>query len=262
MGKETAVAKVEESVGGSFLVLQQEDAGILKAVLSENLGGGGFSMQDLDQIKVPAGGSIAWSITDENGNEDAVKEFIGIVVAQRLVRSLYTKPYTGEQTPPDCYSADGVHGTGTPGGVCASCKLNEFGSAAQGGGKACKERRMLYILRPGDMLPCVLAVPGTSIPNLRKYMTRLASKAIPALSAVTAFSLVKAQSQGGIAYSQVTFRFAGRLEKDEAERVRDYAKLFEGVLAQSQQYAPSTTTAGAPPTDTDEDNPFDEADEA
>lgn len=57
---------------------------------------------------------------------------------------------------PLCSSVDGKTGYGAPGGVCATCALNQYGSVEKGKGKACKNMRNLYILRSGEHMPSFL----------------------------------------------------------------------------------------------------------
>lgn len=59
-----------------------------------------------------------------------------------------------DNEPPLCQSVDGKQGYGEPGGACATCILNRFGSSATGRGKACKNMRVLYLLRSGSICRC------------------------------------------------------------------------------------------------------------
>ena len=56
-----------------------------------------------------------------------------------------------DDVPPLCSSVDGKQGYGEPGGVCEACALSQFGSASNGRGKACKNMRVLYLLRSGEV---------------------------------------------------------------------------------------------------------------
>lgn len=251
---ETAVAKADE--GCAFIALRQEP-GVLQEILEENLGGGTFKPSDLDQVKVPTGGQIVWSVVNEAGEDDAVKELTGIIVHQSPSQmALYMKAYTGESNPPDCSSRDGVVGVGTPGGDCKTCRYNQWESAESGKGKRCKEHKVLYVLRKGDMLPCAVHIPATSLGNLRKYMTRLLGNGVSVKSAVTCLRLVKAQSGGGITYSQAVFTMAGQLTPEQTNQIRAYAKGFAGILATAQPYAPATSSSTS--TEYDDPCPLDE----
>lgn len=68
-----------------------------------------------------------------------------------------------------------MNGTGDPGGCCATCKSNQFGSG-EGQSKACKNRRMIYVLMEGELFPMVLSLPTGSLKEFTKYLKRQLSK--------------------------------------------------------------------------------------
>lgn len=115
-----------------------------------------------DRIKIPAGGSMVFEIPDGDSEEvNMVKEIVGVILLHHPAYAYYKDKYTGGSNPPDCGSFDGVNGTGDPGGCCATCKLNQFGSG-EGQSKACKNRRMIYVLMEGELFPIVLSLPTGS----------------------------------------------------------------------------------------------------
>lgn len=118
----------------------------------------GIELQ-LDRIKIPAGGSTAFEIPSVDGDDsEMVKEITGVILYNHPANAYYTDKYTGGSNPPDCSSFDGIHGIGNPGGSCKNCPFNKFGSG-EGKSKACKNRRMLYILRDGELFPVILNLP-------------------------------------------------------------------------------------------------------
>jgi hypothetical protein len=104
-------------------------------------------------------------------------------------------------------------GSGNPGGGCAACPMNQFGSAINGHGKACKEVRLFFLLRKGEVLPDVVQIPPGSLKNVRKYLTSLP---VPFWSVVTKLTLEKKTNVDGITYSQIKATMGGML--DEASR--------------------------------------------
>lgn len=111
-----------------------------------------------DRIKIPSGGTTAFEVPgDSEDDVEMVKEINGVILYNHPAFSYYTEKYTGGNNPPDCGSFDGVVGHGTPGGDCTKCPYNQFGSG-DGESKACKNRRMLYILQEGELFPQVLSV--------------------------------------------------------------------------------------------------------
>ncbi|MCL1965299.1 MAG: hypothetical protein FWF69_09645 [Firmicutes bacterium] len=184
----------------------------LNEALSEELAGldGGF-----ERIKLPAGGSTTFEIPgEEPGKTEAVKEFSGVILYHHPLYAFYRDKYAGGTNPPDCGSYDGVTGQGDPGGSCAACPLNQFGSG-ENGAKACKNRRRIYILREGEILPLLLSLPTGSLKEFSRYVKRLLARGKKTNSVVTRFSLTKATNAGGIAYSQAQFAVERGLSSEE-----------------------------------------------
>jgi len=208
-----------------------------REALAANLGGGKLNRMDLDRVGVPAGGSTMWSIPTLEGEESA-KELKGIILAFRDGRTYWRKRMgDGEQTPPDCYSEDGVNGTGSPGAACAGCPMNQFGTANEGAGKgkACKEKRLLLMVRAGDVLPFVVNVPTTSLygkstTTCRKYFMRLSSKAVPFYDVESVLTLEKDKSVDGISFSRIAFNAARQLDEASRESVRLWRAKLVGAL--------------------------------
>ena len=122
----------------------QEDMQWLSEAMNEDCAG--IELQ-LDRIKIPAGGSTAFEVPGESEDDvEMVKEITGVILYNHPAFSYYTEKYTGGNNPPECGSFDGVTGHGNPGGSCSSCPYNQFVSG-DGQSKACKNRRMLYILQ-------------------------------------------------------------------------------------------------------------------
>lgn len=211
-----------------FAILQSDGADIAGAI-AENLGNEDVGPNDLDRIRIPAGGGTSWTIPTINGEEDA-KEFSGVIVGIKTVRSFWQEEFTGEGNPPDCFSDDGHLGHGTPGGACQTCPLNQWASS-KGAGKACKERRLLFVLRESDRLPVVVSLPPASIQPFRKYLMRLSSQGLPYSSVVTTFALEPDKNSTGIKFSKARLAVASVLASDDAAGIRAYAETIKPLLA-------------------------------
>jgi hypothetical protein len=142
----------------------------MNEAMAEELDGldGGF-----ERIKIPSAGSTVFEVPGENPNEpDAVKEFSAVILYHHPLFAYYKDKYTGGSNPPDCGSFDGVIGEGDPGGNCAKCPYNQFGSG-ENGSKACKNRRRIYVLREGEIFPLLLSLPTGSLKEFSRYIKRL-----------------------------------------------------------------------------------------
>lgn len=188
----------------------------LSELLAEEMDGLNLSF---DRIKIPAGGGLAYEVPSDNPDSpDMVKEFKAVILYHHPVHSYYAEKYTGGNTPPDCSSIDGHMGIDAETGEvknCADCSFNKFGSG-ESGGKACKQKRRLYILRAGEALPIILSLPTCSLNDFSKYVTRLLSKGKRTSGVVTKFALKKAQNAGGIFYSQAVLSVDRDLTPEES----------------------------------------------
>lgn len=184
-------------------------------------------------IKVPAGGGLAFEVPGDDPNSpDLQKEFNAVILYHHPLLSYYKEKYTGGSQAPDCGSFDGVFGIGEPGGRCAECPLNQFGTG-ENGGKACKTKRRVFLLREGESIPTILTLPTGSLNDFSKYVMRLISKGKKSNQVVTKFSLTKAQNSGGIAYSKVVLSTAYELTKDDIESISLMTEQVK-VLAKKQ----------------------------
>lgn len=176
-----------------------------------------------ERIKIPAGGGISFEVPgDDPDSPDTVKEFKAVILYHHPINSYYEEKYTGGNNPPDCASGDGHTGIDAATGElknCAECAFNKFGSAEDGVGKACKQKRRIYLLREGEALPTLLSLPTGSLNEYSKYVMRLLSKGKKTNSVVTKFSLKKAQNSGGINYSQAVFAVDRALTSAEQSNV-------------------------------------------
>ncbi len=200
----------------------------ISETMSRELDGleGGF-----ERIKIPSAGSTVFEVPGDDPTEpDSVKEFSAVILSHHPLYAYYKSKYTGGNQPPDCGSFDGVIGVGDPGGNCAKCPYNQFGSG-ENGSKACKNRRRIYVLREGEIFPLLLSLPTGSLKEFSRYIKRLLSKGKKSNSVVTKFSLKKAVNSGGIAYSQAQFTVDRQLTNEEfalinklSEQVKTYSK--------------------------------------
>lgn len=212
-------AKVE-----STLAIAQVDAADLREMMASNLEGAELNTFDLPRLKVPSGDVPGFSYK-AGGDEDVMKEVTGVIIYKQSCRSYWVEGLDagGGGSPPDCTSPDGKNGKGDPGGVCAACAMNEFGSDPKGSrGKACKEQRAVFILIDGDFLPTLLMLPPTSVGALGQYMLALMNKLCAFWHVKTTLKLVNAQNKDGVAFKQVEFVNDGRMSDSDIALTKAY----------------------------------------
>ena len=106
------------------------------------------------RAKIPGGGSTLFELPGEDASKpEYVESLQGVILFHHLVNGYWMGEPSDEDKSPLCTSMDGKMGHGDPGGLCAKCRLNTFGSAEDGRGKACKNQRYLYLLRDGEFMP-------------------------------------------------------------------------------------------------------------
>ena len=217
MAKDLAVVKNDE-----FTLPALRDMG---EIFQEELEGLDLS-NIFDRVKIPTGGGLAFEVPGETDDEpETVKEIVGLIIDHHPVNAYWAEKFAGGNNPPDCSSLDGK--VGSTGQVCATCPMNQWGSAQDGKSKACKNMHRIYILREGEMFPLLLTLPPTSLKNFANYLAkRVVAKGKRSHEVITKISLKKATNFAGINYSQAVFSVAGVLSFEDAKKA---AKLVEGI---------------------------------
>lgn len=230
MSEKTNNETTEMTASGGYGILADSD---VLAEAAEDLAG---LQLTFDRVKIPSGGASAFEIPGDGDNEtELVKEIKGIILFHHPAYAFYRDKYQGGSNPPDCGSFDGVKGVGDPGGTCACCPYNRFGSG-DGQAKACKNRRMIYILMENELFPVTLSLPTGSLKEFTRYLKRQLSKGRKLSRIVTRISLKKATSRSGILYSQAVFSFDRMLDREEVENVSP-------LIEQVKEYAANLTVA-------------------
>jgi hypothetical protein len=205
-------------------------------VMADNLAELGGNLR-FDKVKIPSGGGLSFEIIDENGEEKAVTEIIGVVLDHYPINAFWEGKYTGENNPPDCSSMDAITGFTKEDTAfaypikCKDCPKNQWGSDPEGGkGKACKNMIRIYIVEEDNAFPVLLALPPTSTGNWKDYMKRLAGKMKSVYGVVTKVKLEKDKSEGGISYSKAAFSKAEDLSREEKRAIKAYAEQLRSAM--------------------------------
>jgi hypothetical protein len=256
----------------------------LAEVLAENVGGG-LDMSDLVRVTVPSGDVTDWKIPSTLGKDERVEEIQMIVVHWSPSR-VYWPGTELSHEPPHCWSTDGIapHPDGLYGDFgdyagqnpivdvigrgqirsCARCPMNAWGSNPKGGkGKACKEQRLLFGLRPGSMLPILVSVPPTSLKPVRNSILELsATYQCHISSLVLGFSLTT-KSNGKNDYGEIKIRVVEVLDGARPRRLggpeagtaaalaREYSDAFGQLITPEVLAAAAAGDVDAPAGDDD-----------
>ena len=200
--------------------------------LAEDMDGMSVSFQ---RVKIPGGGVLQFEVPgDDPENPDYAKYLEGVILYNHATNAYWPEGSEfSDDTPPLCQSADGKTGSGSPGGVCAGCRLNKFGSASNGKGKACKNMRTLYLLRSGDVMPLMLSLPPTSIKPFQNFVNSVFTLRRRATYGSLVQIGLKKEESGGFTYSVATFKKLRDFTGEELQRVCAYAAAFRDQVKES-----------------------------
>lgn len=227
-----------------FVLPQVVESSFTAEELSEDMDGLRLS---LPRVKIPGGGALQFEIpgTDPD-NPDYAKALEGVILFNHAANSYWPEGEEySDNNPPLCQSMDGKLGYGEPGGLCASCACNAFGSSSKGSGKACKNMRVLYLLRSGDYMPIQLSLPPTSLRPFNDFVNQaflLRHRGV--CSAVVQIGLKKANN-GTQDYSVATFKKLCDFEGEELRQIRAYADQFREQAREMLSQRASETEAAA-----------------
>ncbi len=126
--------------------------------------------------------------------EEPVESFEGVIVYTKESNVYFEGRYRpGEAQAPRCMSLDGkvpcVADPISP--SCKECPLNQYKSAKDGDGKACKNTRPTFIVTDGAVIPRVLRVPPTSLPFIKSFALSCAADYGAYLNVLTRFTVFK-----------------------------------------------------------------------
>lgn len=222
--KENALATIDES---QYPALTSGAAQM--EVIRGNMGGEDIAPEDLTTIRVPLGGATTWEIPTAEGVEPAAA-LEGILVHITSRRAFWAS--NDSDGPPDCSSKDCRVGKGNPGGDCLLCPKSEFGSATNedgspGKGQACSKHKLLFLLRPGQLLPDVVSAPPTSLKALHCWQLQLG---VPYYSFVTRLTLEK-HEEGKKKWSTIVPAKGEALGPDAVRQILEYSKTLQTLFA-------------------------------
>lgn len=215
---------------GMFLPTTEELGEImtdLKGVLTRSM---------LGTIQIANGGACCFKVKEPGADEatPGVQAIEGVILASHPTNVMWGRDF-GHREPgelPVCRSMDGVNGTILETGEirqCASCPHNQFVD----GRKECSNKKQLYIMREGDLVPILFSLPPTALKYFDKYLVRCRlTMRVPMYSVVTRITL-RNENKNGNEYSVPVFTPIGKLPKEQAFAVAQYAQEFAAAAQRS-----------------------------
>ena len=223
-----------------FALFKIGDPNQVVDLMRENLGNDGLSFSSLTSVSWPSGGAgkPAWMVDTAEGPK-AFTELPVVILRYRDGRVLWGSKFgekDGSGEPPVCISENKLVGVGQPGGECAVCPLNQWGSARDDAGnarrgKACQERRRLFVIAPFSLLPLHFNVPPTSIKPIQQYFAKLVGMGLPYYAVKTKMRLTTGANKDGTAYAELGCEMMGRLSDDEVRVFRAINLQFDPIFS-------------------------------
>ena len=220
-----ALAKQDEQ--NTFLLPAMVEGDFSSEEIAEDADG--MESVNFQRVKIPSGGQLQFEIpTEDPDNPDYDKTLEGVILYNHSSYALWPEGSEyDEDTKPVCMSVDGKTGIGIPGGACATCPNNAYGSATDGGrGKACKNMRHIYLLRSGEYMPLLISLPPTSLKSFREFLNR----AFVMRRRATYGSIVQIglkRENNGNDYSVATFRLVRDFQGEDLAQIRAYSNAFK-----------------------------------
>ena len=184
------------------------------------------------RVKIPGAGMLQFELPSGDPERPAYTGTLtGVILFSHATCAFWPGGKDeDDNAPPLCFSVDGKQGIGEPGGLCATCEFNKYDTAVKGKGKACKNMRVLYLLRSGDAMPIQLALPPTSLKPWRDfYGQAFGVRRRAVFGSLVEIGLKKANN-GSNDYSVATFRLLGDFTGEKLAQVKAYAADFRNQV--------------------------------
>ena len=224
-------------------------------ILQKNLGGQRLGVYDLPRLTLPPQGYEAW-VLPSTGESVYEKSIEGIIIDIAFPRAYWKNQIQEGRTPPNCSSPDGIKGFGLPSGNCDTCEYNKWGTALSGNktGKACREQRLLFFLRPDNLFPLVVQVPPTSLDVVKDYCISLSNEDRLYSEVFTSLSLTKVDN-GSNPYSKIVMTKSGDVPEEIRGMLENFIEGFMPLIT-TPTYTPENTQVDPNPAVSDTEKEF------
>lgn len=202
------------------------------------------------------------------GNQKQViqQNYVDVIIVDarpNVSKILYNKVYDPNEdvSSPECASVNGEAPDFAPSIVdketgkcpknCKDCYFNQFGTALQGKGKACKDYKRLIVMFAGSEsapfnknapaltfdLPATSfrAPAGSSVSMFNEFVSQCARNNLPVSGVVVRLSFLP-----GVAFSKIVMNAVRIVTSEEYERVRELREQEEVKSALTVKYTPRT----------------------
>lgn len=184
------------------------------------------NVKDLDLTcpRIRFSSSDATFALSEDEDSEAVKTFTGVILWWTRQNTYWSGPYeSGNTLPPDCFSLDGK--TGSKFGNCGQCQFNQFGSAATGKGKACRNQIKLYIQLERKAIPMTFFLSPKNLAAFNKaFLIDVTQKGLSYWKVKAKFTAYKKSRTEN--YGRVKIEIAGLFKGDELTKLTEIRNFW------------------------------------
>jgi hypothetical protein len=218
--------------------------------------GESFGPGDLVHVPTPAGGATNWTIPNPAGDE-TTPEIAGALVCYQPCGLLWpaADPTPGAIPVLRTFAPTDPNGVAEQVGPIpdemldglmkhkisdgppatfrwANLPQNQWGSGKGGTGKLCKEQRMLFILREGDVYPLLVRAQPGSLKNVSRFFKQLTPTAkVPYFRCVISLRLERTLNKAGQPFSRIVPKLVGVLPSDVGEVLRSqYTATLQKIV--------------------------------
>lgn len=230
------------------------DSEIAEALAANLVAGETIQASDLVRVKTPAGGGKVWQYVDAAGVERSEKAITGILVAYIPVGTLWGSEEPAKGELPVLVTHDFVTARRVNDSIgdldpeqLEACRVGDklyawdrlpwaqYGSGRGGVGKRAKESRLLFVLQEGETWPVIVSAGPGSLKNVTSFVKKLG---VPHFRCEVELTLQKADSSGGIVYSQIVPRLLRTLDREQGAVIQ---KLYTQPLSRLAQTFEATS---------------------
>lgn len=215
------------------------DTSEIRSIILENVGDEGITVNKLDRFVNPSTTGTQWEVPALVGGTELTGEVEGILVFHKLSRARWDGPFKGGGEAPLCSARNGFDGTGDPGGKCKECPYSKFTEDKKGESvkPECRLVKQLFIRLPGALLPTMMSVSATNIPNIERYLFKLTNKLVKFYHVVTKVTCETDTSKGGFKYPKFHFEATAFLPEEQKKDMSDYNEFIKPMLLEIEMTA-------------------------
>lgn len=207
------------------------------SIIQANVG----TMDNLTEFSLPraingAGTNNRWEIPGLGEDSEMVSEIEGIIVYHTPARARYIVSYdeSGGGGTPDCISRDGIHGEGSPGGLCPKCEYARFTKDSDGQTVApeCNLVKRLFILRPGEIMPTMFNALSGNVQQAETYMFNLSVKGRLRFNhCITKISVTKDKYKNNRDWMKWNFSMVAKLPPEAAAQMDNFTEFLKPIVS-------------------------------